>query len=52
MFDLDQFINQHVTKRASSMFYPDIEANSATLSKKIAGKSILVIGGAGSIGSS
>ena len=52
MFDLNQFINQHVTKRSTSMFYPDIEANSTTLSTKIAGKSILVIGGAGSIGSS
>ena len=34
------------------MFYPDIEANQEALSKKIAGKSVLVIGGAGSIGSS
>ena len=34
------------------MFYPDIESNRELLSKKIAGKSVLVIGGAGSIGSS
>ncbi|MCR5768061.1 MAG: polysaccharide biosynthesis protein [Lachnospiraceae bacterium] len=34
------------------MFYPDIEANKDALSKKIEGKSVLVIGGAGSIGSS
>ena len=52
MFSLEEFINQYVTKRSSSMFYPDIEANKETLSKKIAGKSVLVIGGAGSIGSS
>ena len=52
MFSLDQFINQYVTKRPTSMFYPDIEANQEALSKKIAGKSVLVIGGAGSIGSS
>lgn len=52
MFSLDQFINQYVTKRPISMFYPDIEANQEALSKKIAGKSVLVIGGAGSIGSS
>lgn len=52
MFNLDQFINQYVTKRPTSMFYPDIEANWGALSKKIAGKSVLVIGGAGSIGSS
>ncbi len=52
MFSLDHFINQYVTKRSSSMFYPDIEANNDALSRKIAGKSVLVIGGAGSIGSS
>jgi FlaA1/EpsC-like NDP-sugar epimerase len=34
------------------MFLPDIEANRATLQSKIQGKSVLVIGGAGSIGSS
>lgn len=52
MFSLDQFINQKVTKRPSSMFYPDIEANKEALSEKIKGRSVLVIGGAGSIGSS
>lgn len=52
MFNLDQFISQYVTKRPASMFYPDIEANYDTLNKKIAGKSVLVVGGAGSIGSS
>ena len=52
MFSLDHFINQYVTKRPSSMFKPDIEANRNALSKKIEGKSVLVIGGAGSIGSS
>ena len=52
MFHLDQFINQHVIKRPSSMFMPDIEANRDTLSRKIEGKTVLVIGGAGSIGSS
>ena len=52
MFNLDQFINQYVTKREQSMFLVDIEANKEQLSKKIAGKTVLVIGGAGSIGSS
>ena len=52
MFNLDQFINQYVTKRLYSMFYPDIDANWDALNWKIAGKSVLVIGGAGSIGSS
>ena len=52
MFSLDQFISQHVTKRPVSMFKPDIDANRDALTEKIAGKSVLVIGGAGSIGSS
>ncbi len=52
MFSLDLFISEYVTKRPTSMFYPDIESNRDLLSKKIAGKSVLVIGGAGSIGSS
>lgn len=52
MFNLDQFINQYVTKRPCSMFYPDIDANKDALSQKIQNKSVLVIGGAGSIGSS
>lgn len=50
MFNLDQFINNYVIKREGSMFYPDMNANREELSQKIAGKSVLVIGGAGSIG--
>ena len=52
MFNLERFIYQHVAKRSSSMFYPDIEANRAIIRSKVEGKSVLVIGGAGSIGSS
>ena len=52
MFHLEAFISQYVTKRPSSMFYGDIEENKEALAKGIAGKSVLVIGGAGSIGSS
>lgn len=52
IFNLEQFINQYVTKRPTSMFYSDIEANRDALNEKINGKSVLVIGGAGSIGSS
>lgn len=52
MFHLDQFISEHVVMRSASMFLGDIEANRAALEKKIGGKSVLVIGGAGSIGSS
>lgn len=51
MFNLQQFIKTSVTGRQTSMFAPDIEANKDKLSKEIEGKSVLVIGGAGSIGS-
>ena len=52
MFDLNMFINKYVTKREKSMFLTDIEVNCEKLMEKIKGKSVLVIGGAGSIGSS
>ena len=52
MFSLDQFIKEHVTKRSSSMFSSDIEKNCCVLAERIKGKSVCVIGGAGSIGSS
>lgn len=52
MFNLEQFISKHVTRRTFSMFSTDIEKNWNVLNQKITGKSVLVIGGAGSIGSS
>lgn len=52
MFDLDNFISKYVTKRSNSMFECDINNYRKELAEKIDGKSILVIGGAGSIGSS
>lgn len=52
MFNLEDFIGQYVTKRSRSMFLDDIEDNKNVLINKIKGKSVLVIGGAGSIGSS
>ena len=52
MFNLSDFISAHVTKRSVSMFRNDIERNKAILTQKIQGKRVLVIGGAGSIGSS
>jgi FlaA1/EpsC-like NDP-sugar epimerase len=39
------------TRRRADLFQPDIEARAAELREKIAGKSFLIIGGAGSIGS-
>lgn len=50
--NLNRFIDQYVTKRDQSMFAQDIEKNRAQLEKNIYRKSILVIGGAGTIGSS
>lgn len=52
MIDLNRFIEKHVTKRSKSMFLNDIQNNKEKLSAKIKRKRILVIGGAGSIGSS
>lgn len=50
--ELDTFTKQYVTCRPESLFAPDIEANREILSAEIRGRSMLVIGGAGSIGSS
>ena len=52
MFQLKEFINEYVTNRLKSMFLQDVLANNIKLSEKISKKSFLVIGGAGSIGSS
>ena len=52
MFNLDKFISDSVTFRPSSMFEADIKANAGRLTREIEGKSVCVIGGAGSIGSS
>ncbi len=52
VFNLAEFINKHVTKRNTSMFTDDIMKNHDDLLNKIQNKTVLVIGGAGSIGSS
>ena len=52
MFKLNDFISKHVTMRTESMFIKDIEINKKIIGEKIIGKSVLVIGGAGSIGAS
>ena len=51
MFNLQNFIKTYVTGRQESLFAADIEANRKRLAQEIEGKSALVIGGAGSIGS-
>jgi len=50
--NIPSFIRQSITKRSRSLFAPDIENNREALSREIWGKSVLVIGGAGTIGSS
>ena len=51
-FNVDSFIAKHITKRETSYFSQDIEANRSKLTEEIYGKRVLVIGGAGTIGSS
>lgn len=50
--DIKKFIDKHVIKRTVSMFQDDMIANNQKLKSKIENKSVLVIGGAGTIGSS
>ena len=52
MFSLDEFISTHVTRRPKSLFLDDIKTNHEQLVNKIENKTVLVVGGAGSIGSS
>ena len=50
--NISDFIKNYVTKRENSFFENDLKNNKEKLTKEIKGKSILVIGGAGTIGSS
>ena len=52
LINIPQFIKDYITKREQSFFETDIQKNEALLTSKIQGKSVLVIGGAGTIGSS
>lgn len=51
-FNIDDFISEYVIRRKESLFASDIRANAEQLCACIEGKTMLVIGGAGSIGSS
>ena len=51
MFEVDSFIKHYVTLREESMFKPDMFEYEDALSAEVCGKSVCVIGGAGSIGS-
>ncbi|MFA9392687.1 MAG: polysaccharide biosynthesis protein [Prolixibacteraceae bacterium] len=50
--NIDNFIKTFVTKRQESLLKPDFEKYRSKLNKRINGKKVLVIGGAGTIGSS
>ena len=52
MFQIEKFISKHITQRDSSLFALDLEANNESLSIAIKNCSVLVIGGAGTIGAS
>ena len=52
LFDLEEFISKSVTERKESLFKSDLEKFDDVLRAKIDGKKALVIGGAGTIGSS
>lgn len=49
-FDLDDFIARRVTGRARSLFADDLDTHDAALREALGGRSLLVIGGAGTIG--
>ncbi len=51
-FDLDSFIARHVVMRDESLFAADLAAHESELRDRIEGRSVLVIGGAGTIGAS
>ncbi|MCC6721095.1 MAG: polysaccharide biosynthesis protein [Bacteroidia bacterium] len=50
--NIPNFINQNITYRNESFFKKDLLANQRKLSQAIDGKNVMVIGGAGTIGSS
>jgi FlaA1/EpsC-like NDP-sugar epimerase len=50
-YNLNSFIKEKITKRKTSLFSHDISSNYNLLDQNIKNKSVLVIGGAGTIGS-
>lgn len=52
IFNVESFIKENITLREDSLFKTDIEKFKADIENEIKNKSVLVIGGAGTIGSS
>lgn len=50
--NINDFIARHVIERSESLFKSDLAANQSLLQERIDGRSVLVIGGAGTIGAS
>ena len=50
-FDIEKFVRAHVTKRAASLLADDLRRFDAEMHSGLDGKRILVVGGAGTIGS-
>lgn len=50
-FDIESFVRKYVTKRVESLLAADFGRYNAELHRKIDGKRVLVVGGAGTIGS-
>lgn len=50
-FEVESFVRQHVTKRPKSLLQSDLERYNEQLGQEINDKAVLVIGGAGTIGS-
>jgi FlaA1/EpsC-like NDP-sugar epimerase len=49
--EIEKFISKYVTKRTESLLKPDLEKYHSELEKRIDGRRVVVIGGAGTIGS-
>ena len=52
LIDIHKFIKKYIIRREESLFKMDIQNNCDILSNEIKDKSVLVIGGAGTIGAS
>jgi NADPH:quinone reductase-like Zn-dependent oxidoreductase len=52
LFNIENFIGEHITYRPESLLQKDFATYHHALQEKIEGKSVLVIGAAGTIGSS
>lgn len=50
-FDIEDFVRKHMTHRRESLLKPDFARFDGELRERIGGKRILVVGGAGTIGS-